>query len=601
MWWNGRQNWVDRRARRYLSDLLDSKGDEFRPQNAIVSKKDIEQVIGMDYPVRVNNVKHTLYRSEKSLLPWIHTEIRPFINEYYMSLTPRSEKETDKERVEYREYIQSELQSRFKRHPKKANFRIDQSTNHKQSKNQKKPADRKALLIAQVNEGSEDWDLYKELADIYIAEKSFDQAKDLLLKYPGLSPSYHESAIQKSNLAAGAGNLFFERGVIEHAKFFYEISDGLDTGSGWCLMAQENLAILNRDFDAAMGYCLLCAQRYNSSSSYANYMAYLHLQGKHQLAWSMFRSMVTSYSGTPEMWTSALIGHRIEGRSDDEIHAWMSEMAQRAKTDKQKSYVALFGNLSLMDRIPDKKIVNLIQTLNVPVPLNYYKLKMPKVTRTMRSGLPYNAFSKGYESLLKMEYEAAVEAYARMSYRTIDGYLAFAAAKSNPDGRYYRRYLKTNSLRKYPKYSDFNKLLARAVVNCHSNNHNEAIEYLKKAFSVRPPTVDEPYNSIYYLLEICEWLYIDSQESRYLELLLGWCRTFQRITPMYSWVYAIEAKYATDEKNKLRSLGTAQFLDPRSSRLEAFDQGLRNRAKEWFDSNNPFVKKSAETQESRKL
>ena len=59
----------------------------------------------------------------------------------------------------------------------------------------------------------------------------------------------------------------------------------------------------------------------------------------------------------------------------------------------------------------------------------------------------------------------------------------------------------------------------------------------------------------------------------------------------WSWAYAFEAKYATDARERERTLGIALYLDPHSEHLAGFSAKERRLAAEWFAKNNPFKDK----------
>jgi hypothetical protein len=582
MWWNGRQNWVNRTARSFLAYISNRGHDHFKPQHAFILNKDLKKCIGMDYPFRVNNVKYDPYRLKESILPWIHTNIQPLIDQYYQSRPISSLPATNPKANKSNSYILSEILNRFKGHPKKSKFLIHLKTLNDRN------VDKKQLLSVQIKKGSNDWKIYKELANLYIEEYLYDHAKAILLKYPGLTPPFQDDIVASSNVAATAGDLFLRRGAIEQAKYFYKISDELDTFSARCIEAQEKLALLEKDYIAASEYALVRAQRYNDPSKFASHMTYLHLQGNHKLAWSLFNSVITRFPNNRGVWTSALIGQRMEGRNEKEIASWLDDMSNIVKTDKQKSYLARFGALSFMDRNPDEGIVARIEKFDVSVLFNYYEVGTRLTVMGKNDLLPYTAFAKGYSSLLKGNYKEACNLFSKIRLRRPDGYFAYAAVKSGTVDNIKQRYLLKSPLRKYPTHRDFDKLLALAVIKGYSGNHREAVSKLKKAYVVRPPTMDDPFYNMYYLMEICDWLYQDSGEAVYLELLLKWCRVYQITAPMFAWPYAIEAKYSTIQSEKLRSLAIAQYLDPHSLRIAEFDQETKDKAKRWLEVNNPF-------------
>jgi hypothetical protein len=65
-------------------------------------------------------------------------------------------------------------------------------------------------------------------------------------------------------------------------------------------------------------------------------------------------------------------------------------------------------------------------------------------------------------------------------------------------------------------------------------------------------------------------------------------RIYQRINPLDSWAYAIEAKYAPTAKERIKPLGIALYLDERSYHLAEIPEQEKKNARKWFAENNPF-------------
>jgi hypothetical protein len=252
MWWNGRHNWVHRTARRYLRLVDKSKNNQqVGPspasfENGFIRKEDLLRAIGMDYPFRVNVLQFTSYRPIETLLPWIHVDIKPYIFYYNRNSAIHHRLASNPSRKLRSDMALNEIESRFNGHPKKTRFLISHKTANK------KTIDPKDLLRQQVDAGSMDWKLYKNLATLYLIDELYDEAKSVLLKYPGLQKTSTLNKVAISNLANGAGDLFFWLGATEHARFFYQMSADLDTGSGRCLLSKEKIGLLDMDFSTAL-------------------------------------------------------------------------------------------------------------------------------------------------------------------------------------------------------------------------------------------------------------------------------------------------------------------------------------------------------------
>ena len=68
---------------------------------------------------------------------------------------------------------------------------------------------------------------------------------------------------------------------------------------------------------------------------------------------------------------------------------------------------------------------------------------------------------------------------------------------------------------------------------------------------------------------------------------------------MYSWAYAVEAKYSEDPERKLQALAYTLYLDPQSERISDIPEELKEKARKWLEENNKFLKKKEVEPESR--
>ena len=140
--------------------------------------------------------------------------------------------------------------------------------------------------------------------------------------------------------------------------------------------------------------------------------------------------------------------------------------------------------------------------------------------------------------------------------------------------------------------NDFDTLLGSAMFKGLKGNHDEALSLLESAFNNRPHTGERLFFSWYQMLEVCEWLFQESSDKRYVNLILKWSKDYQVIQPMFAYAYSFEAKYSDDPARQLRALAFAQYLDQNSSRISHFSAEFREKASEWMKKNNPFTKKS---------
>ena len=135
----------------------------------------------------------------------------------------------------------------------------------------------------------------------------------------------------------------------------------------------------------------------------------------------------------------------------------------------------------------------------------------------------------------------------------------------------------------------FDYHLAKAFLVAEKGKHEDALKHLNAAFNVRPNTDTRPIFTEYQFAEACEWLYQDSKNPAYRKLALNWARKHQRIAPMYSWAYAMEAELTASPSERRRALAITLYLDPNSERASKFSAAERQKAREWLKANNPFL------------
>ena len=417
--------------------------------------------------------------------------------------------------------------------------------------------------MKEVDGGSKDWRIYKQLAAMYILKENYQAAADAMSRYPLFKSKERLYVVSTSNKACTAGDLLYSRGAIEKARPFYQLSADLDTGSSMSLRSHENLAILDRDFMTVLDYSLRRAQRYDSASAYGRYMTYLHLTGQHEVAWSLFNTLLGRYK-LPQIWTSAMVGHRIQSTDPEKLIAWLRNVAQLNDDSRKRSYPARFGLLCMIDRPPNPALVKAIDDVDDlssynfksksyytgpdlqglgPSPKRFFpaEFRDPKnPTKPPKPPSFYGSFAQAYDLMKQGDFEKAYNllvirawyySYSKMYWgSSFKSYLIWAGIKAGKvkDIDRYFRMVESPDLHKEP---DFDYELALAAYKGGTGHTREAIGHLKKAFAIRPASVERPLFSWYQIVELCEWLYYHSGDKRYSALALKWSRSCQAICP----------------------------------------------------------------------
>jgi hypothetical protein len=148
-------------------------------------------------------------------------------------------------------------------------------------------------------------------------------------------------------------------------------------------------------------------------------------------------------------------------------------------------------------------------------------------------------------------------------------------------------------------YEEFDYQLAMAIFVGLRGDETGAVARLQRAFNHRPHTERRPIFTEYQWAQICEWLFVETGGKRYRQLALNWAKLHQKIQPVYAWAYAMEAKLTASEPDRLRALGIALYLDPRSERALSFPETMRSAAKKSIEGRNPFLIDNADTRKTK--
>jgi hypothetical protein len=483
----------------------------------------------------------------------------------------------------------------------------------------------KAIYEEAISFQVNDWNAYAGLSSLLMRQGDYKAASENALKYPlfGVSKEERENppvdTVMLSNHAFAVGTDLWWSGAAEEARPLLRLSAGYDTGSGAEMWSAIFLATLEHDFKKAAQVSLENAKRYNLNEAYGSYIAFLHVMGYHDEAWSVLnQSQGRSYGAMD--WTPVLIGHRMEGKTKDEQIQWLlklplSELMSQSPLLFAFRVYALDRdtdiNLSTQLRTVQEQLESLKNGSQAPVsqtPNKQSKPAMQKVTSDYeaflkkRTGDPIPPLADGYALLKRHRF---TEAYEKLKIRFLGEwikkdmfsfplpYLSWSSAKSGglSDIEPY--------LSEYKKElgDDFDYYLSMAFLAGSKKEHREAIRYLKSArYHTQNVRGMRYFPTFYQLAEACEWLYEDSKFEGYRELLLELVRLRQTIRPMDSWAYAFEAKYTKSDADRIRALAVTLYLDKQSERITHFSNGQKRKALEWLKENNPFLQHQQQSQ-----
>jgi hypothetical protein len=490
-----------------------------------------------------------------------------------------------KEKHEPADALLEENRERFAGNPEKIEFYV------KLNGNSADPLQRIKVMEEAIAAAPDLWESYQELGKFYMNRGEFGKAQETFLKYPLFREGEEADRVEMSNEAVDAALNLRWRGAIEESVPFFRIAANSNTGSGAEMMSAAILGLMDGDYPRAASNYLRLIRRYQDSQGYRDYMTSLHLMGYHQESWSILNT-IDVQTNSPEIWTSAFIGQRMEAKTGAEIARWLGE-DHFNKVDA--AYIANYLLMSgLIDRAPEQKLPELIKT-------TMKGLKNPPEEYTSEHFRPNAAvFAEGYACARKGDYDRGHEilkqwitylGYPRadfaVPYRVWCGVKAKRTAETDAFLKTLEDEYAKSPGAALPKAYYY---ISRAFVYGLQGNHGEAMQNLKLARYCIHPTGARPIYPWYQLVDACEWLYKDTGYAGYRALALDWAKLHQRILPWFAWAYAVEAKYAASDADRLRALAIALYLDRNSERLADVPETEKARARKWLEQNNPFLK-----------
>ena len=509
-------------------------------------------------------------------IEYLHTEL------YYLYTNIRNDESKGKE---YLKKYFALLEDRFLGNPQRLAIigELNEKLGNKKS--------RVESYENEIRTGSDNYELYIWLGNYYISEGRYQDAFDLYLQYPYFTKAeYKDENVAISNIAERFGSSLFWKGQYDYARKLYEISINAGSGSESNMIAIIRTALIDGDYFKATEYSLERAKRYNSPYAYRDYMSLLHILGASKEANILFDDVVDKFN-SPEPWLSVVVGDRMQKKTNAAIKEWINE----ENTNKDPSFLATYAHLTLMvDRPVNYDLLEIINTL-----LSSNKDELDTERR----------YAKGYLAVRSKNYKAAYDFYSKE--KTIKEYKAMTCWNSHNYPYYVLSALKTGHKQvvdtleitdtqiKACKFYKTDKALVDAVKSAYAKDYANSVNFLKRAFNVRDNTSARKLFTWYQIDEIAEILYEETGKTEYLDLILEWAREYQVIQPMYSWAYAVEAKYSQDPERKLEALAYTLYLDPQSERISDIPDELKEKARKWLEKNNKFLKKKETEPEDR--
>jgi hypothetical protein len=475
-------------------------------------------------------------------------------------------------------------------------------------------------LKSYVEAGSSDWSIYYTLGQAYKRRGEYMAASETWLSYPGFQPGSPIDAVSQANYAGVAGAMLYWIGQHEYAAPLLEIAANSRSGSSEAMSAAERLSLIHGDLQAATEWSAARVRRYDSTYGLRDLLQLMHIQGESELAWQIFDQAQATRQDA-QMWSGALVGHRIEGATIYDIESWI-----RAKESRKTALLKPTLNLApryllmagTMDRMPDEDLVRAVSEAHsgsLPVFL-HSKAKIPDengelidiesgvvqsgtrrmrkdvLVATPRNGRPldhtetvenrYTMLAQAMTAFLNEDYVKAFEGFNQTAYfYYLDEYLpyyAFTAAKvdraQHLPAALAARESKLEEVRpgEGPRDNElgyrFDEDLTYAVLGAFAGNHEEALQFLNDALNNRPYLDERTVYPMYEVVDLATRLYDEFGEDGYRDFALELSRGHTIVLPMYAWAYFIVAKYSPSEQERIEAAASGLKLDPLSQRAK---------------------------------
>jgi len=473
-------------------------------------------------------------------------------------------------------------------------------------------------LQAQVAAGSIDWHAYYSLGRALIRRGDYKAAQKAFLSYPKFSNPQSDDALAHSNYAGEAGSMFYWIGQYDEAEPLLEIAARSGTGAASSMSSGNRLALIVGDLESAEAWTAARVRRYGGNYAIRDLQQILHIRGESDLAWSIFdHTMQSSRQQSAQLWSGALVGHRIESTSTEDIASWIA--ASELRESSLIRTTAAYGNIKLaprylllagtMDRHPGPELATTMARFRFDRPPRYVRSdRWPRSTvpgyvqEDGRSlgwdeliptppGLPdkkrhepveprYEKMARAMSALLGDDFEASFDIFneaARLYY--LDEYLPYYAFSASVVGR--ADHLRAALEAREPALEDlrrqegstssehgfrFDEDLTYAVLAAFEGRHDESVRYLQQAMDNRPYLDYRTVFPYYQVVDLADLLFDHTQNRVYRNYALDMARRHTVILPMYSWAYFIVAKYSESEVEQIESIASGLKLDPLSYR-----------------------------------
>jgi tetratricopeptide (TPR) repeat protein len=452
------------------------------------------------------------------------------------------------------------------------------------------------------------WQSYYELGYHYLYRGDTHLARDTFKRYPLFynkdekSAADSEDTVTLSNNAYGAGKALHWTGATVDAKPFFELSAGYQTGSGSGMHSEYLLALYDGNYQRAAEIALSLGRRYSDTDAFVDYLRILRISGNVQEAEQLYFNLNMMDSEFID-WSPIITDLRMAGKNDEEVRGWLVKHGN-GKLKRKQAQLFYLQSL-LVDRKPDPSFADMVDNIQkhapllenerVPIRVNDVQGRVIQSNASLFAGSWNSVWLGQYDKvlgLLEPWWFHAQHSRVKDEERALLPYFVWSRAHASKEQKI------DEILTIYQKKNgrDFEYWLATAIVQASAGKHEEALKSLDLARNNIHSSLSDvrPIQAWYQLVDACELLFEDTQVDAYRDRALELARLYQRVQPLDSWAYAVEAKLAKTEEDRLRPLALTLYLDKQSYHIEGVSKNEKEQALKWLEKNNPFLKKEQE-------
>ena len=507
-------------------------------------------------------------------------------------------------------------------------------------------------IQSMIDAGNTDKSLYHSLGQTYKRRGEYEKAQQVWLSYPGFANGGESLDLSEVSQADLGGALLFWIGQYELALPLLELAANSPSGSASAMTSAARVALINGDLQAAATWSAHRVRRYDSKYGLRDFMQLLHILGESETAWTTF-DQFQAVDQNSQMWSGALVGHRMQSTSVDEIFAWIqandSLKKARVRQFDRGEPISLAARYLLMagtmDRKPGSKLAEMVADVNglaKPIVQHVLKQRDPsdassEVVNSLylkdgnayfnhddRVPTPqdllhakvdeeadhrYTMLARAVTAFLNDDFENAFKAFNETAYfYYLDEYLpyyAFTASKVGRAGHIsaaleareagFAELVRKESLGESKLGFRFDEDLTYAVLAGMSGDHETAMDRLRLALNNRPYLDDRTVYPMYQVVDLADRLFRETGEDVYRDFALDLSRRHTVVLPMYSWAYFIVAEYSQSDIERVSAAASGLHLDPLSHRAAGLDPVLIKSARELLKQSGPPYLRSGGT------